>query len=446
MVSACLGLAGIACGGVSGPPEFGLGDPEHEHHTGGGTGLPEDDVPDPDPQPDAGVPELPPDADGCRPNSVFTARRWVDAQTPEELAALDGYQRIEATVHVRGGAITDLGPLRCAEEITGDLVIQGAGDLISLRGLDRLETVGQRLGIDGSPALGDLSGLGALRRVGSLWLRDLRDLAGLPPVLELTTSEPHFSEVWVSGVAEATTLRGLPRLWVGPEVDDRLLEVRIASNPRLRDLDGLDVDANSGWALVVRDNPALESLGGMGGMTRVGQLRIEGNPSLQTLAGLEELREVGDELVVLDNDGLEGLSGLNGLRWAHTIQVAGNDRLSTLRGLESLEVLDSLVLGAGCFLRRGADGSTDNPGLTNLDGLTGVTSLEHLFVEEQSGLLGLEGLLRLTKLGSGSLFNNPSLDPAVAEAFLLDFGLNPQMSACGNGPEPACGYECPEHD
>lgn len=435
-VATCLGWV-LGTWGCDAPeaPEFG---PYEE---------PAVDEPGPE-EPESPGPGEPPvmEPEECRPGSVLTAQRWIDTSDPADLDALRGYEVIEGSLMLRGGAMVDLSPLACLRVVTGNLLVRDAGDLTSLGGLGRLETVGQRLEITGSPALHDLSGLRSLFRVGSLWLRDVGAVHGLPTRVEITTSERFSSEVWISGLAESESLEGLPSFSVGLHVREEDLEVRIGGNPRLTSLDGLQVDGVTRWTLVVEDNPSLQSLRGLEFLDVVGHLRIQGNAALANLEGLLGLVEIGREMVLIDNDALVSLHGPWYLRRLGTLQVASNDALRSLRGLESLEVVDSIYIGAGCYHRRPADGGVDNRSLLSLDGLEGIDTLEHLFVEDQSALANFDALGELSDLGSALLFNNPGVNADAASSFLDQYGLDAQESACGNGDAPPCSYDCPPRD
>ena len=212
-------------------------------------------------------------------------------------------------------------------EVTGSVRI-GNPDasptaLVDVAGLERLTTVGGQLEILGNPQLRDLSGLAGIRSSAGLTLfrntalRDLRGLEGLSPQ--------------VGG------------------------SLAIQNNAALENVDGLCGLASGFNFLVVLDNPALRSLGGLSGVTAVGELIVERNDALAGLEGLDGIAVITSQARV-GGRALVSMGGLRNLRTIGTsLQIAsdgGGDAASTytFAGLERIGGMVS-ISGDGGQLR-----------------------------------------------------------------------------------------------
>jgi hypothetical protein len=182
----------------------------------------------------------------------------------------------------------DLASLRCVREVDARLSI-GGGDLDTLAGLERLEAV-YELQIGGNLRLESLAGLASLRVVG--WLT-------------------------------------------------------IANNDRLRDLTGLEALEQVACRLRVTDNPVLESLDGLGGLTVLGgaygtrdgcgswgRIDLIENPALRTLRALVGLREVSGSLSSCRNEGLTELGLSPELEITDRLVVLGSPLLPDSAALQ----------------------------------------------------------------------------------------------------------------
>jgi hypothetical protein len=122
--------------------------------------------------------------------------------------------------------------------------------------------------------------------------------------------------------------------------------------------------------LVIRNTQDLETLFGLGGLTKIGgQLKIEDNASLSTLEGLAHTLLLGDDLSVARNPQLSSLQGL-----PDDIQMTG--------------------IGADVYIRH-------NNGLISLVGLHGLITVPGDFkIENNASLPNLDGLQNLQRVGS----------------------------------------------
>jgi hypothetical protein len=126
-------------------------------------------------------------------------------------------------------------------------------------------------------------------------------------------------------------------------------------------------DGDGAGLILLIDNPALESLDGLQGITRLAGLSVSNNPSLRSLVGLDRLTEVtsildvvgnadlvsleglqnltssGLHIEINDNDALVELDGLRGLRQVDSIRITGNRSLSDVTSLLALEEWDNFL-------------------------------------------------------------------------------------------------------
>jgi len=124
-----------------------------------------------------------------------------------------------------------------------------------------------------------------------------------------------------------------------------------------------------------------------------GDLIIKNNPLLGDLKGLGALVKVRDVLII-SNRKLPNLDGLNQLRVARTLEIYGNRSLNSTLGLGALTSLSALVV-------HGSQLST----VYSLP----VVELDALIVTDNGRLHSLRGLTQLRKVGYLELRNNPLL-------------------------------------
>jgi len=125
-----------------------------------------------------------------------------------------------------------------------------------------------------------------------------------------------------------------------------------------------------------------------------GALVIAENPNLETLSGLERLSAVGS-LQVRDNASLESLSALESLSLASSVTIANNPDLRSLSGLEGLEKLDRLEIRSS--------------GLRDTHGVEGLRSVGELVIAKNRSLISLGGFGNVTHAGSIRINDNPRL-------------------------------------
>src|SRR5688572_1030213 len=129
-------------------------------------------------------------------------------------------------------------------------------------------------------------------------------------------------------------------------------------------------------------------------LTNVGKLVVRGNALLTHVAGLAVLREVGSAsssafdaaIDISDNPALTNLDGLSGLtRVNGAIIISNNAQLFSINGFSSLTGIDE-----GLRI-------SNNPQLTSINGFQNVTSISTfafaaLIIDNNASLLNLDGL------------------------------------------------------
>jgi len=231
-----------------------------------------------------------------------------------DLAVTDGHGFCDGYTYrtVTGDLAIDtddagLAELTCLRHVGGMLTIRSQRSLVTLTGLDALQTVGG-LVVDDNTGLQGLSGLGALVAVGEQGLylggndalTDLSALAGLASVqggLTITDS---------NGVQQ---LEGLGSLgWVGGD----LVLSRMVEMDELGSLDSLTA---IGGALELSDLSLTHIDGQFPQLSTVGRdLIIEDCDDLVWLGGLPQLVSVGDDLLLDDLDAVEGIEAFEALQ------------------------------------------------------------------------------------------------------------------------------------
>jgi hypothetical protein len=150
----------------------------------------------------------------------------------------------------------------------------------SLRPLQRLRSVRERLRITNSDALVSLAGLNALERAGGLHLSRLPNVSDLRGLDRLTALGS--LDLW-GHIADPSASLGITSLKALSGLRGSLSAVNISDVTKLRSLDGLENISELGTLYVFR-NPALADLRGLAGVSRVQDLEIGGNPLLPSCA------------------------------------------------------------------------------------------------------------------------------------------------------------------
>lgn len=168
--------------------------------------------------------------------------------------------------------------------------------------------------------------------------------------------------------------------------------IRIHNNTALASISALTLNEQPNGVLdsylLIENNPALTSLGqqnvnGLGKITEItSYLRIHGNPALASI------------------DALSGLTGI-GTSTATTLTYRGVSVHGT--AISSISAFSNLTqINAELNI-------SDNPNLTSLQGLNGITSIAGFLRIYNNGLTNLDGLANLTSIGGNLTIDGPAL-------------------------------------
>ena len=82
------------------------------------------------------------------------------------------------------------------------------------------------------------------------------------------------------------------------------------------------------FALIIKRNDSLESVGGLSNLEKLNHLIISFNKSLNNLKGLEKLSSVEKDIVIYRNTELEDASSISGnIRLGGKLVIQGNPKL-----------------------------------------------------------------------------------------------------------------------
>jgi hypothetical protein len=272
-----------------------------------------------------------------------------------ELRSLDGLSGLQqvGTLQLLGqSSLTDLSGLDALEHAS-ELAFYGSSSLVSVQGLAHL-TSADRLSLTGSPALASLEGLGSAA-IGELYLSGMIEL-------ELSGLERGSisSTLAFSDVQRVSAPAGLPQLAPRadlvfqncPELRDLQAFAPLTSLGSLSltatDVENLDALAQLDTlrALSLHDNPRLEQVDALSGVSGLQQLIVAGNGALLRLPVFAnaDCGSCSFDLQVVDNPVLQTGPGLPGVARASGVLVSGNTALTSLSGLSTLQSVQSLAV------------------------------------------------------------------------------------------------------
>ncbi len=331
-------------------------------------------------------------AQPCLPEGIiFTTQAQIDSFPINYPYCTE----IEGDVHIGyyglGSDMTNLNGLNVVTVIGGDLIITDTDSLVNLTGLDNLSTIGGDLTLYENNALIDLQGLGNLNSIGGRLMIGCWDNAMWPP-----------------------------------------------GNQSLVSLEGLNNLTNIGGGIKICSNGLLTSIAALSKLTLIsGPVEIYFNNSLASLSGLDNIiSDSIQRLSVIHNSSLttceiasicDYLSDPNGVVTIFDNASGCNSppEIATSCGF----TMPCLPYGNYSFFNNQADidnfktnyqdctilnGDVEISGndITNLYGLSDVTSIGHLVISENPLLINLSGLNSLTSVtGLGGIYieDNPTL-------------------------------------
>ncbi|KIY96320.1 hypothetical protein MNEG_11641 [Monoraphidium neglectum] len=238
---------------------------------------------------------------GIGPFTQLFSRLWIDTNPLlTDLTGLDSLAALDYDLVIRENpllrTLDGLGALQArTRTVGGEVSLVNNFELVSTAGLKALRSVGISLAVMGHPKLEDLDGFSRI--------------AAIPGDL----------------VIYETSLESLGAL---SNIRSVGLNCVVGVNPDLESLEGLGNLTSVGAQLSISFNNNITSLKGLGNLQRVGyDLLIRSNAALQTLADLpRSLQSVGaaltGDLVITNNPALDSLEGLGAAGGALS-EVAG---------------------------------------------------------------------------------------------------------------------------
>jgi len=356
------------------------------------------------------------------PPLVKTAEK-LSLATQADVEALKGVGKVEGSIRITG-EVTDLSPLACLAEVTGDFAVFEAKQLTNLDGLQNLRTIGGDLIIGrycdskpcvGNPVLRSIAGLSKLARAKSIQI--------VPKCL----GGEGLNEDCLPSVIEKIEFNDLVEVQgVSLQHNPALLEAHFDALPRLTGISVVEAEQlhtlsfralSEAATVYVGSAKKLENLAGLSTLTRVGSLTIGGS-GLHDLHGLEKA-EIGN-LTLSSNAALTSLAGLGSSAHINTLDLNRNASLASLRELNQLKSVDFLsvelnpALGSLAGLENLASAKAvrlmGNESLVNLTGLDQLKSVAGEFIiGDNPALASLTGLQKLAQAGTINVQGNASL-------------------------------------
>lgn len=366
----------------------------------------------------------------------------IAGSTIVDMHGFDNMTHIGDTLYLYPGPDMDAGNLFPSLEYTGGIYI--AYDLQtpsvgSIRGFNNLTEIGHSFLIGAMTSLQTVDGFHNLERISY----PASNYQGL--VIEqnpLLTTVNAFENLSVIGEGIRFNLNDsltyLPNFSSLHTIDEKL---DITNNPSLINLTGLGQLASVDGSVNINNNAALTSLSGLGSLQSTTYLTISNNPQLTNIAGLSALAQVGGSPLIYNNP---QLSVCNNPGICSVLTLANAAIYDNAPGCDSAtQVLvacgypqncgdiylytqhdiDTFYLNHGCstvtsslhIVGGGADGD-----ITNLNGLSGITSIRDLVVENAPYLTSLAGMSGLTNISgnfliSGDFGSSISGLPALAD-------------------------------
>lgn len=315
---------------------------------------------------------------------------------------------------------------------SGGMRIEKCNNLNSLKGLEKLEFIGDGLSIVENLNLTDISALSNLkyvpRRIYVALNEKLKNINGLESIknidellisnndllsnmdgikdcesLNFLKIEGNNSLRQVPLFKNLTSIKSINISYGGSIIDlsgfQNLNSVGelIFFKSNILSLEGLENLEEIKFKLDITNSNNLRNLKGLNNLKYVGDgnyysgITISENAALLSFDGLQNLNEIKGSFGIDSNNSLLNFDGLENLaKINQTMHLHGNDKLNNINSITNLKLLNGLVL-------------ENNPELTQLPNFINLTHLEYIFIAYGGGLKNLSGLSNLRTVGSISL-------------------------------------------
>jgi hypothetical protein len=381
-----------------------------------------------------------------------------------DLSGLNNLHRIGDEFNLTGTTITNLNGLENLKIVDGDLLIANNDSLLSLEGLNSLDSVNNLIirnnlrlsNLDGlnnldyayyfqlweNENLLNIHGLENLKHVESnFWIKDNPRLKNLIGLHNLDTVSSYYSSPFtIENNDSLSTIMGLDSLL-------NFYQLIIKNNDLLGSLDGFPSHTESSNAVIITNNSTLLSLDGMEDVNYLNGLEISNCPSLENISALSNIDSIGGLLTL---DSCTALTSLNGLEnmtscagWIRIIECYALSDISGLIGLtqidDFLQIRNSPLLGSLNGLQNihtAADITLSNIGeVTNLEPLNNLRSAGRFTLSGLNSLTSLNGLDNLMSIDYLTLTNNQLLESLEGLENLEEINVileitdNPQLTS-----------------
>ncbi len=358
----------------------------------------------------------------------------------QNLKGLDQIEVINGNLTIRyNKELNNLVGLEKLREIKGKIQIRDNDALTSLNGLNGLAKV-EEFELAGNKALKNCEGLDNLTEVEHFSISGNKVLRNFKGLESLEIISGRFE---VSGNEVLQNFEGLSSL-------QTIRELEVQGNGLLEDFNGLESLEEIAYNFFVTGNRTFKNFEGLENLSTLcdrdgltfNEVRIESNPALKDFAGLNNVTSIKGELVVSGNSSLVNFEGLENLKiLKRGFRITNNESLENFRGLESLKTigLENTILPNQLYIY-------DNPKLVNFSGLNQLAEIYgSLYITESPSLTSIKELANLTFLCgyiyieyNDQLTSLSGLDNIEAEHVSTVFvSGNPVLSYCN--VESICG-------
>ena len=364
-----------------------------------------------------------------------------------------GCTSIGKDLEIDGGGfsyeVTNVDGLSGLTSIGGDLIIWTHRNLMNVNGFSALTSVGGRIVIHEASALTNVDGLSGITSVDKVQIDQNRALTNLDGLSSLTSANEIYigyndSLTNIDGLSSLTSVGGTLGIFSGEEssatalanVDGLsgltsvgFLALRTGSSVNLDSLAGLTSAAG-----IYIYGPFLTNIDGLSGITFVGggdACREAGLVSTNSRAPWKHHHRRCGHVEINGTSALTNIDGLSSLTSANNVVLHDNEALTNLDGLSSLTSLGAECGGAH---RCGRVEISDNDALTNVDGLSSLTSIVELQIRSNAALTNIDGLSALTSVDDNVwVYGNQALTNLDGFSALTSVGgeCTVRTSRCG---------------
>ena len=289
----------------------------------------------------------------------------ITLSSQTEVDAWPGCTIVEGTLRIQGSDITDLSPLATLQKVRGALFFQNNTSLVSIAGMENVDSVEALLFID-NPLLEGIGELGGLTQTGIASIVILRNHSlqsigvfnnftsadnieilendGLQSITGFSNLQIVDGKIHILEHANLTEVSGFQNL---VEITDQIL---FLGNLSLANLSGFGELETVGAEMVIVDNNQLENLNNFSNLNSVGDFVLLRNESLQQINALSSLISVSGSLSIENNPALSNCCGiypiLNSGGIGGSINISGNPMTCS----NEQEILDNCIPSGGVDL------------------------------------------------------------------------------------------------